>query len=74
MPDVRAFSLLVICEDFPKTAYLRYDRVLEKEDELCSYTEDTKESPNRMDAAVFALTELSGQEEESSVGSTRIVY
>jgi len=32
----------------------------ELEDEYCTYSEDTKESPNRMDAAVFALTELSG--------------
>jgi len=46
----------------------------ELEDEYCSYSEDTKESPNRMDAAVFALTELSGVDEESSVGSARIVY
>ena len=32
----------------------------ELENELCLYNEDTKESPNRLDAMVFALTELSG--------------
>ena len=33
---------------------------MELEDEFCSFSEDTKESPNRLDAAVFALSELSG--------------
>jgi len=33
---------------------------IELEDEYCQYTEDTRESPNRLDAAVFALTELTG--------------
>jgi len=28
------------------------------EDEMCSYTPDSKKSPNRLDALVFALTEL----------------
>jgi hypothetical protein len=40
---------------------------LELEDEYCMYTEDTKESPNRLDAAVFALTELSGHSGGGSV-------
>jgi phage terminase large subunit-like protein len=30
----------------------------ELEDQLCSYTPDTKESPDRMDALVWAFTEL----------------
>ena len=30
----------------------------ELEDQLCTYTPDTKESPDRMDAAVWALTDL----------------
>ena len=44
----------------------------ELEDELCLYTEDIKESPNRLDAAVFALTELSGHSTGSSVGLSQI--
>lgn len=32
----------------------------ELEDEYCQYDQDSKESPGRMDASVFALTELSG--------------
>jgi phage terminase large subunit-like protein len=30
----------------------------ELEDQLCTYTPDTKDSPDRMDAAVWALTDL----------------
>lgn len=32
----------------------------ELEDEMCTYDPDISESPNRMDAAVFAMAELSG--------------
>ena len=34
---------------------------MDLEDELCTYDPELSESPNRMDAAVFALTELSGE-------------
>lgn len=33
----------------------------ELEDELCMYSEESRDSPNRMDALVWALTELSGR-------------
>jgi hypothetical protein len=36
-------------------------RFLELEDEYCIYSPDADFSPNRMDAAVFALSELSGE-------------
>lgn len=34
----------------------------EMEDEYCQYSQDSNESPNRLDSSVFALTELSGGE------------
>jgi hypothetical protein len=35
---------------------------MEMEDEMCTYDPELSESPNRMDALVFALAELSGEE------------
>ena len=39
-----------------------YHRIplMELEDEMCTYDPEISESPNRMDAAVFALTEITG--------------
>lgn len=34
---------------------------MDMEDEMCTYDPELSESPNRMDALVFALTELSGE-------------
>jgi len=44
----------------------------ELEDEYCDF-DGTGKSPNRLDAAVFALSELT-EHNEASVGSARIVY
>jgi len=44
----------------------------ELEDEYCIYEPDTKQSPNRLDAAVFALAELSGGKEYTELTASNV--
>lgn len=44
------------------------DVMQELEDELCMYDPATSKSPNRMDALVWAITELSGKQKQFFIG------